>query len=420
MQGETFEYVDITKKYRYISEQVVHHPVRPSRSRHQLFSLTLLPRQPISACIAQAPTWEYFGEVDAKSKFLGKSFEIRPTGIAHVNLRLPQEWAPNYPNSPRIPGLVVEHYSWTKVTTSVSNFLFGNPIIDHYGDMVRFSSGRGAKLLADALPQIVTNHRTGDTCTLTFKPRGWRGNGACEIKGKVVDASGKEHWDIAGKWNSQLVARRVGHGFGDLAPDASVPTTQAGEVAPEYIRLWKNSIKPPGMPFNLYVATLLGLFAGSISVPDLAFFTTALPSRSRSTTRTPNSRPGSLPPTAVFALISTRSRAASLRRPTTSRRTSRSTNGRLDERGRRENCRRTRRGGSRGRRTTIRASRTGSLRSLRMGVSSIGTRGSALGSSRRPGRNTFLGRVLTRFVRSFRSLLSSSDADVAPSTVADF
>ncbi|KAM0748994.1 hypothetical protein T439DRAFT_316102 [Meredithblackwellia eburnea MCA 4105] len=212
MLGETFEYVDIKKKYRYISEQVSHHP-------------------PISACIAQSPAWEYYGEVDAKSKFLGKSFEIRPTGIAHVNLRIPKAWAPHLPPVPHIPDMVVEHYSWTKVITSVSNFLLGNPIIDHYGDM------------------IVTNHRTGDKCTLTFKPRGWRGSGACEIKGKVVDAQGKEHWDIAGKWNSQLVARR--HGMGDLAPDASVPTTGNGEVAPEYIRLWKNSVKPPGMPFNL-------------------------------------------------------------------------------------------------------------------------------------------------------------------------
>lgn len=99
----------------------------------------------------------------------------------------------------------------------------------------------------------MTNHRTGDKCTLTFKPRGWRGNGACEIKGKVVDSRGQEHWEIAGKWSSQLVARRVGTGLGDLAPDASVPTTQAGDVAPEYIRLWKNSPKPPGMPFNLCV-----------------------------------------------------------------------------------------------------------------------------------------------------------------------
>ncbi|KAK4054372.1 hypothetical protein OIO90_003605 [Microbotryomycetes sp. JL221] len=215
MLGETFEYVNATKKYRYISEQVSHHP-------------------PISACIAQSPTWEYFGEVDAKSKFLGKSFEIRPTGVAHVNLRFPKEWAPNLPPAgDRFPGMVVEHYSWTKVTTVISNFLFGNPIIDHYGDMV------------------VTNHQTKDACTLTFKPRGWRGSGAMEIKGKVVDSQGKDCWDIAGKWSSQLVARRVGAGHGDLNPDATVPTNGNGEISAEYIRLWKNSEKPPGTPFNL-------------------------------------------------------------------------------------------------------------------------------------------------------------------------
>ncbi|GAA5919977.1 hypothetical protein JCM6882_004144, partial [Rhodosporidiobolus microsporus] len=222
MLGETFEYCEPKKKYRYISEQVSHHP-------------------PISACIGQSPSWDYFGMVDAKSKFMGKSFEIRPTGTAHVTLRIPEAWAsPDCPPAKGITGLREEHYSWMKVTTSVSNFLLGNPIIDHYGDMV------------------VTNHRTGETCTLTFKPRGWRGGNACEIKGDVKDAGGRKHWDIAGKWSSQLVARRVGAGSGELAPDASVPTNGAGEVPPEYIRLWKNSVKPPNMPFNLtpYAITL--------------------------------------------------------------------------------------------------------------------------------------------------------------------
>ena len=106
--------------------------------------------------------------------------------------------------------------------------------------------------------QIVTNHRTGETCTLTFKPRGWRGGNACEIKGKVADKSGKELWQIAGKWSTQLVARRAGAGHGELQPDDSLPTTRNGEVAPEYVRLWQNSPKPPGMPFNLtpYAITL--------------------------------------------------------------------------------------------------------------------------------------------------------------------
>ncbi|KWU44499.1 hypothetical protein RHOSPDRAFT_18065, partial [Rhodotorula sp. JG-1b] len=213
--SETFEYVEPHKQYRYISEQVSHHP-------------------PISACIGQSPSWEYFGSVDAKSKFMGKSFEIRPTGTAHVTLRIPEEWAsPDCPPCKTVPGLREEHYSWLKVTTSVSNFLLGNPIIDHYGDMV------------------ITNHRTGETCTLTFKPRGWRGGNASEIKGDVKDAEGRKCWDIAGKWSSQLVARRVGAGHGELAPDATIPTDHAGEVVPEYIRLWKNSEKPPNTPFGL-------------------------------------------------------------------------------------------------------------------------------------------------------------------------
>ncbi|GAA6054540.1 hypothetical protein NBRC10513_006078 [Rhodotorula toruloides] len=220
--AETFEYVELDKKYRYVSEQVSHHP-------------------PISACIGQSPSWEYYGMVNAQSKFLGRSFEIRPTGTAHVTLRLPADRAPpGCPPCKTMPNMVEEHYSWLKVTTEISGFLTGSINIAHYGDMV------------------VTNHRTGETCTLTFKPRGWRNSNAREIKGEVVDAQGNRKWEIAGKWDSQLVARRAGVGSGELAPDASLPTDHAGEVAPEYIRLWKNSPKPPNMPFNLtpYAITL--------------------------------------------------------------------------------------------------------------------------------------------------------------------
>lgn len=94
----------------------------------------------------------------------------------------------------------------------------------------------------------MTNHRTGDTCTLTFKPRGWRGGNACEIKGKVIDRNGKAQWDVAGKWNSRLYARRSAAGQGDLATDVT-STAAAGDAA--HVLLWQNSVKPPGMPFNL-------------------------------------------------------------------------------------------------------------------------------------------------------------------------
>ncbi|TCD62525.1 hypothetical protein EIP91_006775 [Steccherinum ochraceum] len=214
MLSETFEYVRFDKEYRYISEQVSHHP-------------------PISACWAESPSWHYYGEVDAQNKFMGKSFEIRPTGVAHADLLLPEADAPSYPKYGPKPGKVVEHYSWKKVTTNVSGFILGSPTIDHYGDM------------------IITNHRTKDQCVLTFKPRGWRGRDAYEISGYVMDADGEITYEIAGRWNSQLVARAVGTGVGSLHPDVSVSNNGLNSPsAPEYILLWRNSEKPEA-PFNL-------------------------------------------------------------------------------------------------------------------------------------------------------------------------
>jgi hypothetical protein len=69
---------------------------------------------------------------------MGKSFEIRPTGVAHAELILNEEWAPDYPKDkhPRNVGKVVEHYSWKKVITNISGFMLGTPTIDHYGEMI--------------------------------------------------------------------------------------------------------------------------------------------------------------------------------------------------------------------------------------------------------------------------------------------
>ncbi|KAI0320663.1 Oxysterol-binding protein-domain-containing protein, partial [Amylostereum chailletii] len=219
MLSETFEYVSLEKAYRYVSEQVSHHP-------------------PISACWAESPRWHYYGEVDAQNKFMGKSFEIRPTGIAHADLAIPAEHGgPTYP--PSEGKKVIEHYSWKKVTTNVSGFILGSPTIDHYGDMV------------------ITNHRTKDQCILTFKPRGWRSKDAYEISGYVADANGNVQYEIAGRWNSQLVARAVGSGVGSLNPDVAVPGPGSTARARECILLWRNSEKPPA-PFNLtpYAITL--------------------------------------------------------------------------------------------------------------------------------------------------------------------
>ena len=228
MLGETFEFVNLDgSKYRYQSEQVSHHP-------------------PISACVAESleedgvtasSSWEYTGCVSAQSKFLGRSFEVRPTGWAHVKLK--------------VDG-VVEHYSFKKVTTSISGFVTGSPSIDHYGDM------------------NIRCHTTGDECTMTFKPRGWRSSGAHELKGTVhAGSDGGLAWDIAGRWSSQIVARRVtAAGPTSLDPDGNVDSLStdpsAGLAAvPEMVLLWKYK-EEPLEAFNLtpYAVLLNDLPAG--------------------------------------------------------------------------------------------------------------------------------------------------------------
>ncbi|CEH16313.1 Oxysterol-binding protein [Ceraceosorus bombacis] len=227
--GETFEYCSAgSSPYRYVSEQVSHHP-------------------PKSACLAEAPLWNYMGSVDAKSKFTGRSFEITPTGVAHVELKLPTEYCKNAVKPlPAAKGMVekrvVEHYSWSKVTTVVSGFLTGSITIDHVGTLV------------------VKNHATNEKCELNFRPRGWRGGNACEIRGAVYDAAGQVLWDIAGRWSTQLVARRRAAGQADLNPDEDIGH---GGTGAEYVLLWRNNPKPPAA-FNLtaFAATLNSLPSG--------------------------------------------------------------------------------------------------------------------------------------------------------------
>ena len=80
-------------------------------------------------CVANVVVIQLWLQVDAQNKFMGKSFEIRPTGVAHAELLIPEERGPGYPKAPGKAGegKVVEHYSWKKVTTNVSGFILGHP-----------------------------------------------------------------------------------------------------------------------------------------------------------------------------------------------------------------------------------------------------------------------------------------------------
>ncbi|KAJ9087713.1 hypothetical protein DSO57_1030452 [Entomophthora muscae] len=204
--GETFEYVRPDRGFRYVSEQVSHHP-------------------PVSACFCESSNYVFFGEVDVKSNFWGKSYELLPQGVSHVILYS--------------EGGQVEHYSWKKVTTAVTNLIVGNPTIEHYGDM------------------IVTNHATGDFCRLTFKPNRWLSSERNILDGEVV-VSGEPVWELRGAWDDHLSARRVGR----VSTSSEIPEEEhAGSSLTKFlsnpsssssIKLWKRSPPPPEpLPFKL-------------------------------------------------------------------------------------------------------------------------------------------------------------------------
>lgn len=166
--GETYEYSRPDKGYRCFAEQVSHHP-------------------PISALVAEAPSWSYYGESNVKTKFLGRSFDIKHLGTWYCEI---------FPDN----GVVCKNgekadkevYTWKKVNNSVIGIIVGNPTIDNYGNME------------------IVNHMTGDHMKFDFKPRGWRASSAYEVKGEVYDANDKLLYYVGGHWNSKIFCKPAG------------------------------------------------------------------------------------------------------------------------------------------------------------------------------------------------------------------
>lgn len=147
--GETFEYASHEHGFRYVSEQVSHHP-------------------PISACYCESSRYVYFAEVVVRTKFL-KSLELVPDGLNHVILKE-----------------TGEHFSWRKVTTAVYNIIMGKMWLDHYGTL------------------RVTNHKTGDYVDVEFKATGWRTSDPRRLEGTAFDSDGNAKYKLDGYWHRYL------------------------------------------------------------------------------------------------------------------------------------------------------------------------------------------------------------------------
>uniref|UniRef100_A0A4W4EGS0 Oxysterol-binding protein n=1 Tax=Electrophorus electricus TaxID=8005 RepID=A0A4W4EGS0_ELEEL len=150
--GETYELIREDLGFRWLSEQVSHHP-------------------PVSAFHAEGlkDDFLFHGSIYPKLKFWGKSVEAEPRGI--ITLELPQH---------------NEAYTWSNPTCCVHNIIVGQLWIEQYGNVE------------------VLNHKTGERCSLTFKSCGLFGKELHKVEGYIYDKSKKKLCAIYGKWTECL------------------------------------------------------------------------------------------------------------------------------------------------------------------------------------------------------------------------
>ncbi|XP_053186704.1 oxysterol-binding protein-related protein 1-like [Scomber japonicus] len=150
--GETYELIRDDLGFRWVSEQVSHHP-------------------PVSAFQAEGlkEDFVFHGSICPKLKFWGKCIEAEPKGL--ITLELPK---------------YNEAYTWTNPTCCVHNIIVGQLWIEQYGSVE------------------VINHKTGERCSMTFKPCGIFGKELHKVEGYILDKSKKKLCAMYGKWTECL------------------------------------------------------------------------------------------------------------------------------------------------------------------------------------------------------------------------
>mmetsp|Transcript_26189 Transcript_26189/g.68782 ORF Transcript_26189/g.68782 Transcript_26189/m.68782 type:complete len:516 (+) Transcript_26189:180-1727(+) len=175
--GETYDHVDTERKFRFVAEQVSHHP-------------------PMSASFTESPKWELAQESGGETKFRGTCLRIKPTGRIRVKL-LPS-------------GSIFE---WCKVTTSVEDIMSGNKWCDHYGTMV------------------ITNDGNKNHAVVTFTESSmFKKDKRRDVSGQVfISGADVPSYTFSGKWNTQLVCPELG---GEVLYKA--PAVSADRVEEQY------------------------------------------------------------------------------------------------------------------------------------------------------------------------------------------
>ena len=174
--GETYELVHVEKGFRFLAEKVSHHPT-------------------IIAATAEGRGWRMDADADVKSRFWGRSIELKPEGV----LRLTFDDG--------------EVFAWNKVTTSINNLILGKIYVDHGGIMrIRSFTPGGAQ------GRLVARVRFKETSMLFDKdPR--------QVRGFVEE-------------DGVRLERPIIHGHWDASLYAELPDNTS-------VELWKKHPPPP-------------------------------------------------------------------------------------------------------------------------------------------------------------------------------
>jgi hypothetical protein len=134
MLGETFEWYDVVRGFRFIAEKVEHRP------------------DTILACHAESldGKWSFWQELRVRTKMWGKSIELCPGGYTHVKLKSDHDGS-------------LHEYKWNKVSSCVRNVLSRDCFVDNYGEMMISGVDVSAKIdfLKSSTDGLFSSTRTG-------------------------------------------------------------------------------------------------------------------------------------------------------------------------------------------------------------------------------------------------------------------
>jgi len=147
--GETYELHRPDKGWKYVAEQVSHHP-------------------PVSACYCLSKNFVHEQIFHAKIKFWGKSMEIHPEGYTRLTL-------PKFNN---------ETYQWNKIVMYVHNIMGNARRIEHYGE-------------------INIRCTNGTSCTITF-PKSSNSSQKNEFYGDIIYDNVVKR-KIFGQWHESFL-----------------------------------------------------------------------------------------------------------------------------------------------------------------------------------------------------------------------